>query len=187
MIQDAGLPTYLWNEASLTAIYIQNRIPHRLLDWKSPSEALASYLGQKAPHWLKELPDLSNIRIFGCKAFVRITNILRLSKMSPRAAIGYLVGYDASNIWRIWIPSKRRIVRARDVEFDETHFYSDEEPPHRIEIFDDSSQRLQILDDVTASQILDEIDVPESTNQQREDPSGHGGGDIGNSIPIEND
>ena len=32
MIQDAGLPTYLWNKASLTAIYIQNRILHRLLD-----------------------------------------------------------------------------------------------------------------------------------------------------------
>jgi hypothetical protein len=29
--------------------------------------------------------------------------------------------------------------------------------------------------------------MPESTNQQREDLSGYGGGDIGNSIPIEND
>jgi hypothetical protein len=88
---------------------------------------------------LKQLPDLSNIRIFRYKAFIRITNILRLSKISPRAAIGYLVGYDVSNIWRIWIPSKRRIVRARDVEFDETRFYSDEELLYRIEIFNDSS------------------------------------------------
>jgi hypothetical protein len=29
--------------------------------------------------------------------------------------------------------------------------------------------------------------MPKSTNQQREDPSSHGGGDIGNSIPIKND
>jgi hypothetical protein len=29
--------------------------------------------------------------------------------------------------------------------------------------------------------------MPESTNQQREDLSSHGGGDIGNSIPIKND
>ena len=108
--------------------------------------------------------------------------------MSPRAAIGYLVGYDASNIWRIWIPSKRRIVRARDVEFDETRFYGNESPPHRIEIFDDSSQRLQILDDAEASQILDEIDLPESTNQpinqhpeNHNDQPGHGGVDIGDS------
>ncbi|CEJ61375.1 hypothetical protein PMG11_09910 [Penicillium brasilianum] len=164
MTQGAGLPSYLWNEASLTAIYIQNRIPHRSLDWKSPSEALADYLRDKAPHWLKRLPDLSNIRVFGCKAFVRINNIPKLAKMSPRAAIGYLVGYDASNIWRIWIPSKRRIVRARDVEFDETRFYSDEIPPHRIEIIDDSSQLLLTLDDLAATRILDEIDLPEPAN-----------------------
>ena len=50
MVIDAGLPTYLWHEAVKTVIYIQNRIPHRVLNWKSPNEALAAYLGDKAPH-----------------------------------------------------------------------------------------------------------------------------------------
>ena len=120
MVTDAGLPSYLWHEAAKASIYIQNRIPHRSLGWQSPSEALAAYLGDRAPHWLQAKPDLSNLRVFGCKAFVRIENIPKIAKLAPRAAIGFLVGYDASNIWRIWIPAKRRIIRARDVEFDET-------------------------------------------------------------------
>ena len=138
MVKDAGLPSYLWPEAARTSIYIQNRIPHRSLGWQSPSEALSSYLGDRAPHWLQAKPDLSNLRIFGCKAFVRIENILRIAKLAPRAAIGFLVGYDASNIWRIWIPAKRRVIRARDVEFDETQFFADK-APFPIQILDDSS------------------------------------------------
>ena len=65
MIIDSGLPSYLWPEAAKTAIYIQNRIPHRSISWQSPHEALASYLGDNAPHWLQMKPDLSNVRIFG--------------------------------------------------------------------------------------------------------------------------
>ena len=98
MVEDAGLPSYLWPEAARTSIYIQNRIPHRALGWQSPSEALAAYLGDRAPHWLQAKPDLSNLRIFGCKAFVRIENIPRIAKLAPRAAIGFLVSYDTSNI-----------------------------------------------------------------------------------------
>ena len=106
MTIDSNLPSYLWPEAAKTAVYIQNRIPHRAIDWKSPHEALAAYLGNDTPHWLQAKPDLSNIRIFGCKAYVRITKLPRLAKLAPRAAIGYLVGYEAHNIWRIWIPNK---------------------------------------------------------------------------------
>ena len=98
LLNDAGLPSHLWHEAARTATYIQNRIPHRPLGWKSPCQALAEYLGDNTPHWLQMKPDLSNIRVFGCKAYVRINKIARLDKTSPRAAIGYLVRYDASNI-----------------------------------------------------------------------------------------
>ena len=47
---NTNLPGYLWPKAAKTAVYIQNRIPHRSIDWQSPHEALVAYLGYKVPH-----------------------------------------------------------------------------------------------------------------------------------------
>jgi hypothetical protein len=66
---------------------------------------------------------------------VRINKLLRLAKLALRAAIGYLVGYKAHNIWRIWIPSNRRVIRARDVQFNENEFYDSLLPNQRIRVY----------------------------------------------------
>jgi hypothetical protein len=44
-------------------------------------------------------------------------------KLDPRAYIGYLVGYDSTNIFRIWIPHKGKVISTRDVLFDEHTFF----------------------------------------------------------------
>lgn len=46
-------------------------------------------------------------------------------KLSAQAYIGYLLGYDSSNIFKIWYPSLNRVIRSRDVMFDETKFYKE--------------------------------------------------------------
>ncbi|KAJ5125243.1 hypothetical protein N7448_004570 [Penicillium atrosanguineum] len=127
MIIQAALPEHLWPEAVQTAVYLINRTPNKQLDWKSPYQALYDSLDQK-PGYMQQKPDLSNLRVYGCKAFVRITIIPRLAKMKPRAMIGYLVGFKASNIWRIWVPRAGRIINARDCIFDETSFYQPNSP-----------------------------------------------------------
>ncbi|KAI7772858.1 hypothetical protein LA080_001633, partial [Diaporthe eres] len=43
----------------------------------------------------------------------------RRQRLEPRAWIGYLVGYQSSNIYRIWIPSTGKIINTRDVIFNE--------------------------------------------------------------------
>jgi hypothetical protein len=40
-------------------------------------------------------------------------------KFKPRAKLGYLVAYNASNIWDIWLPAQKKVVQARDVVFQE--------------------------------------------------------------------
>jgi hypothetical protein len=124
-------------------------------------------------------PDLSNIRIFGCKAYVRINKLPKLAKLEPRAAIGYLVGYEAYNIWRIWIPTKRRVIRARDVEFNEQEFYNPSLANQRIRIYDDANptQEIAILDEEETSRILEDIDIPladQSTNSPVQQALGGG-------------
>ncbi|KAI0991432.1 hypothetical protein K3495_g16755, partial [Podosphaera aphanis] len=44
-------------------------------------------------------------------------------KLNARAAIGYLIGYDGANKFRIWNPARNIIVVTRDVIFDEKKRY----------------------------------------------------------------
>jgi hypothetical protein len=39
------------------------------------------------------------------------------------AHLGYLIGYDSRNIYRIWILSRGKVIRARDVKFDHNAFW----------------------------------------------------------------
>jgi hypothetical protein len=47
----------------------------------------------------------------------------RTFKVNPRAHVGYLVGYVASNIYRIWVPELKKVIITRNVTFNESHFY----------------------------------------------------------------
>ena len=114
----AGFNEELWPELVHTAVYLLNRTPDAGLLWKTPFEM---YNGYK--------PDISNLKILGCRAYVHIPKIKRVAseKLSERAWIGYLAGFEASNIWRIWHPTSKEIVRVRDVVFQESRLYRDDE------------------------------------------------------------
>lgn len=64
----------------------------------------------------------------GCRAYPRDKDVPRAAKNAPRAHIGYLVGYDSTNIYRIWIPSRNIVLSTRDVIFDESRLYDPNEP-----------------------------------------------------------
>jgi hypothetical protein len=81
-------------------------------------QALQAALGHE-----KDL-DLRHLRTFGCRAYALRYKISRTQKTELRAHIGYLVEYDSTNIFRIWIPSKKRVISTRDVTFKEDLFYN---------------------------------------------------------------
>ena len=111
----ANLPAYMWPWAFQTAGYLMNRTPMKKHEWKTPHENI---LGKK--------PHLGHLRKFGAKAYALDKTLEkkdRKNKMAPRAHIGFLVGYDSKNIFLIWIPSQRKVVRTRDVLFDEESRY----------------------------------------------------------------
>jgi hypothetical protein len=106
------LPTDLWPEILKTAGYLSNRTPKRLLQWRTPFGKL-----------MGTPPDLANLHPFGCRAYPLIKQRPRRDKIEPRAHIGRLVGYDSTNIYRIWIPSLKKVIRTRHVTFDDALFY----------------------------------------------------------------
>lgn len=104
------LPGYLWEECVRTANYITNRCPTKALKLVTPLE---KYSGLK--------PDLSHLRIYGCKAYVHIPREKR-SKLEVKSVSCILVGYDdQSKAYRCFEPSQRRILINKDIVFDETN------------------------------------------------------------------
>ena len=64
----------------------------------------------------------------GSKAYVLIQakkrEKLTLHKLQSKAIEGWLVGVQASNIYRVWIPQIDRVIVSRDVRVDEAIKYT---------------------------------------------------------------
>lgn len=86
----AGLPKFLWPWITQTAGYLMNRTPSKKHGWKTPFELVT---GSK--------PNLAHIIQFGAKAYPIDKHIPRREKMRAKAHIGFLVGYDSTNIFNI--------------------------------------------------------------------------------------
>ena len=125
----AKLPEFIWPEITRTAVYLYNRTPKYSFGWKSPYELFYSFLAQRdgLPSSDRK-PHQQHLKVFGCKAFAMTTDAQlkrnRRQKLNPKAWIGYLVGYNSTNIYRIWNPTTNRIIATRDVIFDENQLFN---------------------------------------------------------------
>ncbi|KAI3120209.1 hypothetical protein CBS147326_9557 [Penicillium roqueforti] len=123
---ESGLPPYLEGEAIKASVYIMNRTPTRDANnaWFLPLQRLYDLLD------IPRTVNMSNMYLYGCMVFYR-KKTTASHKLEPRAGIGYLIGYEAHNIWRIWNPKakpKWSVFRARDVVFDESRKYEQNDP-----------------------------------------------------------
>ena len=81
-------PKKFWREAVLTATYVINRVPSRMLQNRSPFQQLASFFPDLTLH-----SPLPLRRVFGCVCFVHIPKVHR-DKLDPRALIYVFLGYS---------------------------------------------------------------------------------------------
>jgi hypothetical protein len=99
---------YLWGEAAMTTIYVQNISPHRILKDMTPEEAFS---GNK--------PNVEHLRIFGCPVYFHIPKDKR-KKLEPSGNKGIFVGYnESSKAYRIYILEQHKVEVSRDVTFNE--------------------------------------------------------------------
>ncbi|KAM4067341.1 reverse transcriptase (RNA-dependent DNA polymerase) [Hirsutella rhossiliensis] len=128
---EANLDDDMWPETWTAATYLYNRSPQLRENWKTPFQRLHEWLrdnNRDTGYSANPLPDITHLKAYGCKAYPLTTTALqgtqkRDLKTQPHAEIGYLVGYDSHNIYRIWIPSRSEVRRVRDVTFDESQVY----------------------------------------------------------------
>ncbi|KAI3719915.1 hypothetical protein L6452_20821 [Arctium lappa] len=107
----ANLPKRFWGECILTATYIINRLPSRVIDNKTPYEIV---FGQR--------PDYDFMKVFGCLAYYGNTET-KGDKFEMKGRPGIFLGYPTgSKGYKIYDIEKRRMVVSRDVRFHETKF-----------------------------------------------------------------
>lgn len=68
-------------------------------------------------------------------------------KLAERAWIGYLLGYEAHKIWRIWHPKSRQVVRVRDVVFQEDCLFKDDKNNPKLPLSIDKFTNMPGLSD----------------------------------------
>jgi transposase InsO family protein len=103
-----NVPKFLWGEAIKTATYLINRMPLRVLDFKTPAECL-----------LKTNDFLVPPKVFGCVCFVHDYRN-SVGKLDPRAIKCVFMGYSPSQKgYRCWCPSEHRFFVSMDVTFRE--------------------------------------------------------------------
>jgi hypothetical protein len=180
MIHDQSLPMFLWAEASMTAAYVQNRNPHKILKNITPEEA---FTGVK--------PEVGHFGIFGCLVYIHVPKEKR-SKLEPSGRKGTFVGYnESSKEYRIYISGQRQIEVSRDVSFEEevafrksrrSHIETDSEreeemvssPPHTPAVqreSDEPVETIEPVDPVDPTEPVHPIDVPRQITVGRKRPA----------------
>jgi hypothetical protein len=117
----ACLSENMWPEAVQAAGYLADRSPTKSFDWVTPIETFYT-----APSRPNPKPNLLHLRAFSCRAYayILVQKRSRTAEIDPHAHIEYLVGYDSTNNYRVWIPYKDIVISVRDITFNETKVYN---------------------------------------------------------------
>lgn len=105
MFQSA-LPIRFWPYSILTATWLINRLPSRILEWKSPREILFGVV-----------PDYSMMRPFGCLAYA--ANLIpNRGKFDSRSIKCVFIGLDVSHKgFLLFDLDNKKILLSKDVKF----------------------------------------------------------------------
>jgi len=106
MLPNAGLSKEFWAEAISTTCYLVNCSPNTSIECKTPEEV-----------WSGKPTDYSNLRVFGCLAYVHVNE----RKLEERAKKGVFVGYPMNvKGYKVWCSTSSKFLISRDVTFDES-------------------------------------------------------------------
>jgi hypothetical protein len=157
ILHDQDLPMHLWAEAARTTVYVQNRLSHSALEFKTLEEMFS-----------RKEPEVSHLKIFGCPVFVHIPKEKK-TKLDPSGKTGILFEYFAvSEAFRIYISGYRHIEISRYVTFDKDETLKKSRRCHLEEVYEEEHVAPSLAEpvrEVTVSpneEILEDHDMIES-------------------------
>ena len=117
LLIQASTPLNLWGFAVMTAVHLINKLPSRILGFKSPLEILEEkYPGVRLKTGLP-------VKIFGCIPYVH-NLVHKQNKWSTKALKCVFLGYSLTQKgYKVYHPLTRKYLVSKDVVFDETTFY----------------------------------------------------------------
>ena len=164
MMHNAGLEYGFWGEAVETAVILRNRSPTVAVENMTPYE---NFMGKK--------PDVSNLKVFGCNAYMHIAKETR-KKWDPKSKKCIFIGYSLySKAYRLWDPKARKVHLSRDVLFEENNFDGRvREPPYTesLELAGDNQEQAmveELPEDPVEQQSVITQNRAEESNQQEPD------------------
>ncbi len=108
----ANLSANMWSKMFKSVNHLNNRIFRRALNWKISFETLT-----------REKSNLTHFQSYKCRTYFLKNIISKKNWLKSRVFIDYLVRYDFTNIFKIWIFNRMRVIWIKDVNFDKTLFY----------------------------------------------------------------
>ena len=110
VLRTSGLPKSFWGFAYDTVVYVRRLLPRKTArGWTSPYQFATSFE-----------PDVSDLRVWGSKAYRNLPRGQVAGKLDDRAHIGFLVGYSTLPVgYSIWDTAKQKVFVTTDVGFDE--------------------------------------------------------------------
>ena len=106
-----NVPKYLWGDALLHATYLINRMPSKILNFKTPINILHQLYPQS--RLFHSLP----LYIFGCTVFIRNPD-KHASKLDPKGTRCVFLGLaNNKKGYKCFVPSTRKIFITMDVLF----------------------------------------------------------------------
>ena len=98
-LQSARLPKLFWDYMAEIACHVYNRTPHSALDGMTPYEAL-----------YHRKPDVSHLRVPGCKVVVKLTESEVSEKLDANGKVGIFVGYPlGTKGYLIYFPQNNKV------------------------------------------------------------------------------
>ncbi|KAK3030615.1 hypothetical protein RJ639_039975 [Escallonia herrerae] len=117
----ADLPLQFWAAAVDTAVYLINKSPASALNGGIPEE-----------EWSGKPGIYSFLRVFGCIAYAHIDKEER-KKHDSKSQKCVFIGYGGDEYgYRLWDYEHNKIIRSRDVIFDESRLYKHRSQEHGI-------------------------------------------------------